>query len=134
MNKRADDILKANQAFYAAFAAGDYDRLEKQWINADEISVIHPGSTVLHGRQAVMTSWRQILANSEGSDIRCANPKVYLLGDTAYVVCNEIFPEGRLIATNIFRFENNTWLLVHHQAGPDNRSGMKISGASNSVH
>jgi ketosteroid isomerase-like protein len=134
MDKTQEDILKANQAFYDAFAAGDYDRLEKQWINSDEISVIHPGSTVLHGRQAVMNSWRKILESSGGSDIRCANPKVYLLGDTAYVICNEVFPEGQLIATNIFKFENNTWLMVHHQAGPDNRLGRLIASENRSVH
>jgi ketosteroid isomerase-like protein len=134
MDKTQEDILKANQSFYDAFAAGDYDRLEKQWINADEISVIHPGSTVLHGRQAVMSSWRQILDSSDSSDIRCANPKVYLLGDTAYVICNEVFPEGQLIATNIFRLEDNTWRMVHHQAGPDNRPGRLISSENRSVH
>ena len=134
MNKTADDILKVNQAFYDAFAAGDYDRLEKLWVKSEDISVIHPGNTALNGRQAVMTSWRQILDNADGNEIRCANPKAYIIGETAYVICNEVFPEGRLIATNIFKIEDGTWRMVHHQAGPDNRPGNLISSENRSVH
>jgi ketosteroid isomerase-like protein len=134
MNKTIDQVLKANQAFYDAFAAGDYDRLERLWTHTGEISVIHPGSSLLHGRQPVMSSWRQILGNADGSNIRCADPRVYLLGDVAYVVCSEVFPDGRLIATNIFRLEDNTWRMVHHQAGPDNRPVAKVPGDGTSVH
>ena len=132
MNTTSNDVLEVNQAFYDAFATGDYVTVERLWAGADMVSVIHPGRAVLYGRKAVMKSWQEILENSGSSRIRCANPKVYILGETAYVVCNEVFPEGRLIATNIFIMEEGDWKMVHHQAGPCNpvRQGASASNKS----
>ena len=47
---------------------------------------------------------------------------VHLWGDTALVICEESFREGRLVATNIFVREADDWRLLHHQAGPLNPS------------
>jgi len=134
MNKMEDDVLMVNQAFYDAFAASDFSTLEALWAGIDEVSVIHPGNTALHGRQTVMMSWQQIFENSSTHDIRSINARAYTLGDMAYVVCNEIFPEGQLIATNIFLLEDGKWRMVHHQAGPDNQMGQAIAASTNSVH
>ena len=57
----SNDVLEVNQAFYDAFAEGDYAVVEKLWARGDKVSVIHPGSTVLHGRKDVMKSWKEIL-------------------------------------------------------------------------
>jgi hypothetical protein len=48
MNTMAIDVLDVNQAFYDAFAVGDFPALEALWAGIDEVSVIHPGSTALH--------------------------------------------------------------------------------------
>ncbi|MDU6489344.1 nuclear transport factor 2 family protein, partial [Bradyrhizobium sp.] len=37
------DLLAANAAFYAAFAAGDFAALAALWADRDGISCIHPG-------------------------------------------------------------------------------------------
>ena len=134
MNKIANDVLRINRVFYEIFAAGDYAEMKKLWANGKEVSVIHPGSMVLHGHEAVMMSWQQILENSGGSKIRCVEPRVYILGDTAYVICNEVFPEGQLIATNIFVLEEGAWRMVHHQAGPVNQPMQNISDSTKSIH
>jgi len=134
MHKKIVDVLEVNQTFYEAFAAGDIKALEALWLKSDEVSVIHPGSSALHGYKDVMMSWQQILENSGGSGIHCANPKVYLHGDMAYVVCYELFPEGDLIATNIFALENDHWYMVHHQAGPDNQLSREVSNHTEFVH
>jgi ketosteroid isomerase-like protein len=134
MNKTSNDVLEVNQDFYDAFAAGDYASVEKLWAGVDKVSVIHPGRAVLHGRKAVMKSWLEILENSGGSQIRCDNPKAYILGDTAYVVCTEVFPAGRLIATNIFIMEEGGWKMVHHQAGPCNPVRQGASDTNKSLH
>ena len=134
MNKTTDDVLEVNQAFYDAFAAGDYAELEQLWAKLDGVSVIHPGSTVIHGRQAVMNSWQEILKSSSGSQIRCANAKACIQGETAYVVCNEVFPEGRLIATNIFIMDEGNWRMVHHQAGPCNPVRQGTTDTNISLH
>jgi ketosteroid isomerase-like protein len=134
MNEMGDDVLKVNQAFYDAFAAGDFPAMETLWAGFDEVSVIHPGNTALHGRKDVMMSWQQILENSGGSGVRCTSPRAYILGDIAYVVCSEVFPEGQLIATNIFVLEDGEWRMVHHQAGPDNQISRATSDFTSSVH
>lgn len=134
MNEIAKNILKVNQAFYNAFAAGDYIMIEKIWARTHDVSVIHPGSVVLHGREAVMMSWQQILENSGGSHIQCVDPKVYVFGETAYVVCNEYFPEGQLVATNIFVIEDGNWRMVHHQAGFQNKTNSKLTDTIRQLH
>lgn len=134
MNKTENEVLKVNQAFYKNFAAGDYKAMEILWAKANEVSVIHPGSEILHGHEAVMMSWQNILENSGGSQISCAEAKACIFGKSAYVICNEVFPEGRLIATNIFVLEEGAWRMVHHQAGPLNRVRQSVSDINKSIH
>ncbi|MEQ8193277.1 MAG: nuclear transport factor 2 family protein, partial [Rhodospirillales bacterium] len=56
--------------------------------------------------------------NPNAPEIRCHNASVSVIGDTAYVVCNEILKDkGFLIATNIFVREGSLWRMIHHQAG-----------------
>ena len=134
MNETINNVLNVNQAFYNAFASGDYIMVEKLWTRTNDVSVIHPGSTILHGREAVMMSWKQILENSGGNHIQCVDPKVYVFGETAYVVCNEVFPEGQLAATNIFVFEDSSWRMVHHQAGFQKQAGSTTDHINKQLH
>jgi len=116
-NRTLKEVLKANAAFYEAFAAGDFLAVKRLWSGRSNISVIHPGSIAQHGQEAVMMSWELIFAKSGVHEIECINEEAYLTGESAYVVCSEVFPEGQLIATNIFVFEDNEWRMIHHQAG-----------------
>ena len=127
-----EDVLKANQSFYKAFANGDHDAMNALWARNHAVSVIHPGWDGLHGRNAVMNSWRRILEGNNKHDIQCEQAVVSLANNLAYVICHEVFPEGQLIATNIFIWEDNTWRMVHHQAGLVHQSE-NISGQT-SVH
>ena len=141
-NKTQKQILKVNRTFYDAFATGDFLTVKQTWSRSDQISVVHPGSVALHGYEAVMASWELIFENSGPHDIKCINENVYLYGESAYVVCNEVFPEGQLVATNIFVIENGLWRMVHHQAGPSAGSGSgnksfsdeSLQGSSTSLH
>ena len=112
-----ENVLAANAAFYAAFAKRDPAAMDALWSRRAPVACIHPGWQSLMGRDAVMASWRGIFAGPAPT-IVCTEPSVHLLGATAFVVCLEDIPDGRLIATNIFVREENQWLLVHHQAGP----------------
>lgn len=116
-NMKTKEILAVNKAFYDAFATGDFLSIKRLWSRKNDISVIHPGSAALHGQKAVMMSWEMIFENSGAHAIECVDARVYLTGETAYVVCREVFPEGQLVATNIFVTEDGAWRMVHHQAG-----------------
>ena len=84
-----------------------------------------------------MMSWELIFEDSGPHDIKCINERVYLIGESAYVTCSEVFPDGQLMATNIFVIEEGQWRMVHHQAGPISgsaQSNENPQGASTSLH
>jgi hypothetical protein len=92
------ELLRANDAFYGVFAAGDIEGMDALWAVRAPVACIHPGWPALHGREQVMSSWREILLDAEAPKIRCEQPHAFAVGDAGIVTC--------------------IWHLVHHQAGP----------------
>ena len=115
--REVEVVLAANEAFYTAFATRDVDAMEALWAQQARVACIHPGWNALHGREAVLASWRDILSNPNSPPIRCSDAVAQVLGATAVVTCTERFPGAELVATNIFVVEDGAWKLVHHQAG-----------------
>ena len=111
-------LLFANEAFYLTFTTRDMEAMDAIWSERENVTCIHPGWPPLRGRDSVMKSWRDILANSEAPEILCDNAYAYIDGAWGYVLCTEILARGQLAATNIFVFEDTAWKMVHHQAGP----------------
>jgi ketosteroid isomerase-like protein len=113
-------ILQANATFYHAFSTGDYPAMARLWAEHAPVSCLHPGLPALIGREAVMQSWRQILAQSAQMAMRCDHARVHVLGETAIVTCYEANAEepAHLAATNVFVREGDAWRIVHHHAGP----------------
>jgi len=113
-----DELLAANQAFYAAFAARDIAALDDLWSREHEVAVLHPGWPALFGRAAVMESWRGIVEGAQPPEIACGDARAFAQRDAGFVICIEHLGGGSLIATNVFAREQRAWKLVHHQAGP----------------
>ncbi len=113
-------VLAQNRAFYAALRDRDADLMEQVWSQCPQVTCIHPGWQPLRGRETVMASWETILQQTNLPAIYPEEASVQLCGDTALVVCEESFREGRLVATNVFIREADDWRLLHHQAGPLN--------------
>ncbi len=118
MTRDEADVLAANEAFYMLFASRDLAAMEALWAKSHGVTCIHPGWSPLQSRASVISSWRGILENPTSPKIRCVDPRVHLLGDTAYVICFEVFGGSKLVATNVFAREEGSWRMVHHQAGP----------------
>lgn len=118
MSKGDQQILEINNAFYQAFSNSDIQAMESLWSSQHDVAVIHPGWSALHGRDSVLSSWRQIMESGNSPTINCLDAKVYLQDKIAIVICTEKLSEGSLIATNIFVMEDNSWKMIHHQAGP----------------
>jgi ketosteroid isomerase-like protein len=114
----SDAVRAANLEFYRAFTARDMAAMDTLWARVATVVCIHPGWMPLHGRAAVMESWRSILANPESPHVMCHDDQAFLYGDVALVLCEEELPGVRLAATNIFVREGDAWRLVHHQASP----------------
>ena len=110
-------VLFANDAFYLYFTGEDADGMDTLWALNAPVTCIHPGWEALHGRKAVLESWRSIIAGG-APKIRCREAEVAIYGDFANVICFEEMDGGFLIATNTFVREDKQWKMVHHQAGP----------------
>lgn len=116
-------VLRANAAFYRAFTKGDVAAMNALWAEDFEVTCFHPGAALIRGRTAVLTAWRQIIAEPAPFDMRCDHAHVQLLPAAAIVTCYEGNAEhpAHLAATNVFVLERERWRMVHHQAGPLSR-------------
>lgn len=113
----SDAVLAANLEFYRAFGARDVRAMEQLWARQAPVACIHPGWPALSEREAIIESWRGILANPEAPRIACFDERVMIFGDAALVICEEELDGGTLIASNFFVREDGGWRIAHHQAG-----------------
>ncbi len=129
----SDAVLAANLDFYRAFSLRNFAAMDALWAREAQVLCLHPGWEGVHGRAAVMESWRLILTDDgERFPIQCHDERVFLYGNVAIVLCEEQLPGGTLAATNIFVREEGRWRMIHHQASaiiPQYQSG-----ASTQIH
>lgn len=111
-------VLDANEAFYRAFAEGDFATMEALWATDVPVVCLHPGWPPLADRAKIMQSWEGIFANPPAPAVRPIDIDVHIHGDTAFIVCFEVIGDQYLVATNIFIFEAGAWKMVHHQSAP----------------
>ena len=112
-------------AFYHAFENNDFAAMQQVWDDAEDIACIHPMAQILHGRRAVMASWRDMLSGGVGMRFtlepvqiyRVENLTIHLLNEHIAVVNgNRVAP---MVATNIFRLGAQGWRMVLHHASPN---------------
>jgi hypothetical protein len=112
-----DAVLAANLEFYRAFAWRDPAAMDALWARRSPVACLHPGSTALTERDAIMGSWGSILSSPEAPRIACFDEHVLLFGDIALVLCEEEIEDVTLAASNLFVREDSAWRIAHHQAG-----------------
>ena len=129
------EVLDANATFYRAFTDGDYAAMSELWAQRAPVTCFHPAARALIGRSAVLDTWRQILGGPSRLKLRCDQPIVRVIGETAIVICYEGSNDepAHLAATNVFVLEDGRWRMVHHHAGPISRP-VPPSGPSRSVN
>lgn len=114
-------VLRANEAFYAAFRAHDLVAMDILWSRDAPVLCVHPGWEPLEGREVVMRSWHAIF-DSGVPEVTVTEPRVAIFGDVACVVCLESIADGdrkgTMAASNVFVREENGWRMVHHHSGP----------------
>ena len=89
-----DGVLAANLEFYRAFTTCDYPAMNALWARSAPVLCIHPGWPPLAGREAVMRSWRNLLASPEPTRVACHDDQAFLYGDFALVICEEELSGG----------------------------------------
>jgi len=113
-----NEALFANEAFYLAFAEGDFPAMEQVWSQRESLVCIHPGWSALLEREAILASWQAILGNPEQPKISYYGARAVPMGNCVAVICYEELPGSVLVATNVFVEEGGRPRLVQHQSGP----------------
>ena len=123
-------VTAANAELYAAFEAGDVDRMEAVWDDGEDVLCVHPGWPMLRGRSRVLRSWSVIMANTNYIQFFLTGVETRVDGDLAVVSCEENIltavadPDGSLsqsatvVSTNIFRRRSDGWRLWVHHGSP----------------
>ena len=113
-----EQVEFANEAFYLAFEALDYEAMSNVWSGQRELLCLHPGWPALIGREKVLESWRAILANPQQGQVSFYNASCQSVADdVAAVICYEQAGGSVMVATNVFVQEGDRPRLVSHQAG-----------------
>jgi ketosteroid isomerase-like protein len=126
----AEEVNAANAEFYAAIEAGDVERIQRLWDDADDVVCVHPGWPAVRGRSRVLRSWAVIMANTAYIQFFLTEAEIAVTGDVARVSCEHSllarvsdFDAGlgetaRVVATNIFRRQPDGWRLWSHHGSP----------------
>ncbi|MCP9952756.1 MULTISPECIES: nuclear transport factor 2 family protein [Actinomadura] len=127
------DVDEVHAEFYAAFEAGDFDRMSAVWADgqyAEAVSCVHPGWTMLRGRESVLRSWALIMANTSYIQFVLTDVETDVYGDHAVVTCKEniltadedtetgFLAGGSIVATNVFVRADGEWRLLLHHGSP----------------
>lgn len=130
MTADVDAVVAANAELYEAFEAGDVDRMEAVWDDADDVVCVHPGWPMLRGRARVLRSWSVIMANTNYIQFFLTGVDTVIDADIAVVTCEENIltavadPDGALsqsakvVSTNVFRRRDGGWRLWLHHGSP----------------
>jgi ketosteroid isomerase-like protein len=124
------DVLSANGAFYAAFAAGNFDAMDTLWAREAPVACVHPGWPPVCGRDQVMSTWAGILQNPPQPAVRPFGEHVMMLGDVGMVIGFEAIGDIALVATNVFAREDGVWRMVHHQAAVTENAPRETGGGA----
>jgi ketosteroid isomerase-like protein len=130
-------LLELNEDLYAAFEAGDLDRMDRIWADdglAESVVCVHPGWPTLRGRDNVLRSWAMIMANTTYIQFVITDVELELAGDLAVLTCVENiitaaeeseddpesaeFAGARGVATNLFRRTDEGWRLWVRHGSP----------------
>lgn len=112
-----DEISSLDEA-NAAFNERDVAAMEGLWDAEGEVLCIHPGWPALVGREAVLESWRRILANPDQGKLVARPDRAWVEGTVGVVLCRELAGGAPVLATNLFVRRPGGWRLFHHHAGP----------------
>jgi ketosteroid isomerase-like protein len=119
-------LRNANDQFYAALNAmfiGNLEPMNDIWSHSEDVTDMGPFGGRLEGWIAVGEEFKKEGAMKLGGKIVCKDLLVRAGTDMGYTICTEegenMSADGKPVAvrfraTNIFRFENNQWKMVHH--------------------
>ncbi len=127
----------AQAAFYAAFERGDFEGMRRIWCQTPDTLCIHPAGDLLKGSEAILATWRAILADGGAGRISFETLGRSNAGDLVVLTGYEhITPTGSrmafppVLATNVYRESGDGWQMVMHHASPIARRRPESGSAS----
>ena len=115
-------VAAANDAFYAAFEAGDLPALLAVWEHSVDVSCTHPGWPALHGWEAVRASWERMGMGPGTQQFIITDARIRVSGDLSWVTLDENLLGTRastVTSVNLFRRQDDgRWLMVAHHGSP----------------
>jgi ketosteroid isomerase-like protein len=117
-------VLAANREFYRAFEGSDLDAMSDVWAHGDGVACTHPGWATLRGWAAVSASWYALFNNGEHLQFIVTNEHAQVVGDIAWVTCDENIlggdggSGGTVAALNLYGREGGRWKLLAHHGSP----------------
>ena len=126
LERRIEEVTKANQKFYEAFESLDISKMDEVWAHLDYVTCVHPGWTLRSEWPAVRDSWVLIFNNTFSMKFELTESIVQVAGDMAWVICVENIisqqadesQHARVLATNLFERIGDEWLMIHHHGSP----------------
>lgn len=107
-------VLAVNRAFYRAIHDRNFDAMKKLWAEHGPVAVVHSGWPELLGREAVLRSWKALLADKSQVFADCLDAEVELQGQKAAVVC-DLRGAGQVVKSiNVFRRHGSGWEMIFH--------------------
>ena len=115
-------VAATNDAFYAAFEAGDLPSLLRIWEQSDDVVCTHPGWPALHGWDAVRSSFERMGMGPGSQQFILTDIRIQISGDLAWVTLDENLLGARastVTSLNLFRRQDDDrWLMVAHHGSP----------------
>lgn len=112
-------------AFYAAFEARSLDAMMAAWASDDSIACIHPLAAPLNGRAAVAAGWRSMFEAAGQFRVRIETVhemreagQVIRIVREYLIIGQETEPRPPILATNVYRKQDDGWRMVLHHASP----------------
>lgn len=119
------DPTAAERAFYQAFTDRDLTAMKAVWVDAPRAACVHPGSGLLLGTDAIMSSWRDIFSGTSAPRVRVTVVQSWADTRTAVHIVEEHIESSdqdrsaTVIATNLYERVQQGWLMrVHHASLP----------------
>lgn len=115
---------EAETAFYQAFERRDLPGMMAVWSDDADIVCVHPGGTMLVGRDAVLASWKEIFRQAPEMHFSINERGRSANGALAVHVVEEHIRVGSqtapapVLATNIYRLTEGGWRMILHHASP----------------
>lgn len=137
MSVELGDAVAAEVAFYRALAEGDYALMAQVWDEADDVGCVHPGWPALHGREAVLASFKRMFDAGQRLDLRVERVLARPFGEGVLHLAHEFVAHAGesaaaapIVATNLYRPTAGRWHLLWHHASPT----PVLETASGAVH